>query len=155
MLFSRTHAGKVCWTLQVPGSRSFAFPNAGKVFRSLECDILHSPMPENSCPWRQARSPCRGQTSMAWRNVKCLIPGTGRLFRHLGMQKVSFQGPEEFSDMGECKKDPWVAGKMSLYQQWDCQSFVKEFSDGTLIWYAAHTKNDAINSGRVVDIELR
>jgi hypothetical protein len=40
---------------------------------------------------------------MAWRNVKCIIPGTGRLFRHLG--------PEEFSGMGECKKELWVAGK--------------------------------------------
>ncbi len=29
---------------------------------------------------------------MAGRNVKCLIPGTGRIFRHMGMQKVSFQG---------------------------------------------------------------
>jgi hypothetical protein len=37
---------------------------------------------------------------MAWRNVKYLIPGTGRLFRHLGMQKVSFQGPEKFLAMG-------------------------------------------------------
>jgi hypothetical protein len=29
---------------------------------------------------------------MAWRNVKCLIPGTGRLFGHLETQKVSFNG---------------------------------------------------------------
>jgi hypothetical protein len=42
--------------------------------------------------------------------VKCLIPGLG-LFRHLGMQKVSFQGPAEFSDTGECEKDQWEAGK--------------------------------------------
>jgi hypothetical protein len=69
---------------------------------------------------------------MAWRNVKCLIPGTGRLFWHLGMQKISFQRPEEFSDMGECKKNLWVAGKMSWYQQQDFQSLVKEFSDGKL-----------------------
>jgi hypothetical protein len=41
---------------------------------------------------------------MAGRNVKCLIPGTGRLFRHMGMQKFSFQVPEEFSDMGDVKK---------------------------------------------------
>ncbi len=60
------------------------------------------------------------------------IPGTGRLFRHLGMQKVSFQGPEEFSDLGECKKDLWVVGKMSWSQQRDCVSLVKEFSDGKL-----------------------
>jgi hypothetical protein len=50
---------------------------------------------------------------MAWKNVKCLIPGTGRLFRHLGMQKVFFQGLEELSDMGECEKDLWVARKIS------------------------------------------
>ncbi len=97
------------------GSRSSAFPNAGKVFWSPECDLLHPPMPENSGP--QARYPSRDQIFMAWRNVKCLIPGTGRLFQHLWTQKVSFQGPEKFSDMGECKKDIWVAGKMSWYQQ--------------------------------------
>jgi hypothetical protein len=48
--------------------------------------------------------------------VKCLISGTRRLFLHLGMQKVSFQGPKEFSDMGECEKDLWVAGKISTLQ---------------------------------------
>jgi hypothetical protein len=48
------------------------------------------------------------------------------------MQKVSFQGPKEFSDMGEGVKDLWVAGKMSRYQQWDCLSLVMEFSDGKL-----------------------
>jgi hypothetical protein len=42
------------------------------------------------------------------------------------MQKVSFQGPKEFSDMGECEKDLWVAGKMSQYQQ---RGFLS-FSDG-------------------------
>jgi hypothetical protein len=61
---------------------------------------------------------------MAWRNVKCLITGNGRLFPHLG--------PTEFSDMVECEKDLWVAGKMSWYQQRDCQSLVMEFSDGKL-----------------------
>jgi hypothetical protein len=30
------------------------------------------------------------------------------------MQKVSFQGPEEFSDMGECEKDLWGGGKNFL-----------------------------------------
>jgi hypothetical protein len=54
------------------------------------------------------------------------------LSRHLIMQKVTFQGPEEFSGMGECKKELWVAGKMSWYLQRDCQSLVKEFSDGKL-----------------------
>jgi hypothetical protein len=48
------------------------------------------------------------------------------------MQNVSFEGPEGFSDMGECKKDLWVAGKMSWYQQRDCQSLLMEFSDGKL-----------------------
>ena len=65
--------------------------------------------------------------------IRCVrIPGTRRLFRHLGMQKVFFQGPEEISDMGECEKDLWVAGKMSGHQQRDCQSLVVEFSDGKL-----------------------
>jgi hypothetical protein len=41
---------------------------------------------------------------MAWRSIKCLIPGTGRLFRHLGMQKVSFQRPEKFLAMGNVNK---------------------------------------------------
>jgi hypothetical protein len=45
-------------------------------------------MPENAGPWSQARSPSRGQNFMAWRNVKYLIPGTGRLFRH-GRRKKS------------------------------------------------------------------
>jgi hypothetical protein len=63
-----------------------------------------------------------------FRHGKCHIPGTRRLFRHLGMQK----GPEEFSDMGECEKDLWVAGKMFWYQQRDCPSVVIEFSDGKL-----------------------
>jgi hypothetical protein len=35
------------------------------------------------------------------------------------MQNVSFQGPEEFSDMGECEKDLLVVGKISWYQQRD------------------------------------
>jgi hypothetical protein len=69
---------------------------------------------------------------MAGRNVKSLIPGTGRLFRHLGLQKVSFEGPEEFSDMGECEKDLWVAGRITRHQQQDCHSLVMEFSSGKL-----------------------
>ncbi len=47
-------------------------------------------------------------------------------------KKVSFQEPVEFSDMGECEEDLWVAGKMSWYQQRNCQSLVMEFSDGKL-----------------------
>jgi hypothetical protein len=50
----------------------------------------------------------------------------------LGIQKVSFQGPEEFSDIGECEKDLWVAGKMSWYQQRNYLSLVMEFSDEKL-----------------------
>jgi hypothetical protein len=89
-------------------------------------------MLENSGPWSQARSPSRGKTCMAQRNVKCLIPGTGKLIQHLGMQKVSFQGPEEFSDMGECDKNLWVLEKMSRYQQRDCLSLEMEFSNEKL-----------------------
>jgi hypothetical protein len=60
-------------------------------------------MPENSAPWSQARAPSRGQLFLAWRNVKCLIPWTGRLFRHLGMRKVFFQGPVSFLTWGNEK----------------------------------------------------
>ena len=87
-----------------PWKETFCIPNAGKVFWSPEWDLLQSPMPENSGPWSQASSSSRGLTFMAWRHVKYLIPGTGRLFRHLGMQKVSLQGPEDFSDMENLKK---------------------------------------------------
>jgi hypothetical protein len=48
--FSLSHARKVFRTLHVPRRRPFAFPYAGKVFRSPECDLLHSPMPENFVP---------------------------------------------------------------------------------------------------------
>ncbi len=68
------------WEIPCPCRRSF--PDPGR-YR------LHSPIPENSGPWSQARSPSRGQTFTAWRNVKCLIPGTGRVFRHGGMCKRS------------------------------------------------------------------
>jgi hypothetical protein len=60
---------------------------------------------------------------MAWRNVKCLIPGTERLFRHLGMQKVycHCQGPEELSEMGNVnkiygwrEKCPGIAAELSI-----------------------------------------
>jgi hypothetical protein len=107
-------------------------PIAGKVFWSPKWNLLHFPMPGNSGLWSQARSSSRGQTFVAWRHVKCLIHGTGRLFGHLGMQTVSLQGPEDFSDMGECEKDVWVAGKIFWYQQRDFQSLVMEFSDGKL-----------------------
>jgi hypothetical protein len=90
LLFSRAHAGKVFRTLRVPGRRPFAFPNAGKVFRSPECDLLHSPMLENSGPWSQARSSSSG-VILLW---------------HGGMLNVSFWGPEEFSGIWECKRSP-------------------------------------------------
>ncbi len=42
------------------------------------------------------------------------------------------QGPEEFSDMGDCEKEQWVVGKISWNQQRDCQSLIMEFSGGKL-----------------------
>jgi hypothetical protein len=87
LLFSRPHAGKVFRTLQVPGRRLLAFPNAGK-FWSLELGKVSLQRPD----------------FYGMESVKCLIPGTGRLFRHMGMQKVSFQGPEEFSAMRNVNK---------------------------------------------------
>jgi hypothetical protein len=90
-----------------------------------------APMPgKSSGPWNETFD--MPPNFPALENVKCHILSTGRLFRHLGMQILSFQGPEEFSDMGECEKDLLVAGKMSWYQQRDCQSWVIEFSDGKL-----------------------
>jgi hypothetical protein len=71
--------------------------------------VAYFPMLESSGPWSQARYPFRGKTFMACRNKKCLIPGAGRLFRHLGMQKVFL----EFSGMEECENDLWMTGKMS------------------------------------------
>ncbi len=80
------------------GDLLHAFPNAGKIFRSLECYLLDSPMPENSGPWSQARSSSRGQTFMACMeackmshsedcktipasgNAKGLLAGTRRVF---------------------------------------------------------------------------
>jgi hypothetical protein len=39
-----------------------------------------------------------------WR-VPGLAPGT-RIYRYGGMQKVAFQGPEDFSSIWECKRSP-------------------------------------------------
>jgi hypothetical protein len=60
------------------------------LFKSLEADLLQSQMPDKSSSPRNATFyippgarpgvPPGGQTFMAWRNVKCLIPGTRRLF---------------------------------------------------------------------------
>ncbi len=114
-------------------------------------DLLHPQMPgKSSGPWNatfyipQCRKilvpwshgpglpPGARLLWHTWRHVKCLNLGTGRLLWRLGMQKVSLQGAEEFSDIGECEKDLWVAGKMSWYQQRDCQSLAMEFSGGKL-----------------------
>jgi hypothetical protein len=57
-----------------------------------------------------------------------------KTFPAFGNVNVSFQGPEEFSDMGECEKDlqyGWQK-KISWYQQRDYQSLVMEFSGGKL-----------------------
>jgi hypothetical protein len=102
-----------------PWKQTFCIPKCQK---SLPVILLHSPVLENSGPCSQARSPSCKMSHSRDRHT----------FLALGMQKVSFQGPEEFSDMGECEKDLWVAGKMSWYQQRDCQSLVMEFSDGKL-----------------------
>ncbi len=104
-------------------------------------------MLENFGPWSQARSPSRGRTWIAWRNVKCIIPGTGRLFQHLGMQKVSFQGTEEFPDMGECDKNLWVVEKMSRYQQRDGLSLVMEFSNEKLKQIGFFHSGDLFDKG--------
>ncbi len=65
-------------SLPVPGIRHFTFLPAIKVW-PLDGDLA----------WLQ------DQNFLAWENVKGRILGTGRLFRHLGMHKISFQGPEE------------------------------------------------------------
>jgi hypothetical protein len=89
------------------------------LFRPLEADLLHSQMPEKySRPW----------------NATCYIPHA-RKFWSLAPGQVSFQEPEDFLSFltcGNVKNDIWVGGKMSCYQQRDCQSLVKEFSDGKL-----------------------
>jgi hypothetical protein len=71
----------------------FSRAHARNVFRALEEDILHSPMPENSGPWSQARSPSQGpnfygmeeckmshsrdrKTFLALGNANSLLPGT-------------------------------------------------------------------------------
>jgi hypothetical protein len=44
-------------------------------------------------------------------NVKGRLPETGRFFRHGGMKKVSFHGPEDFSGIGKCKNNSLGGGK--------------------------------------------
>jgi hypothetical protein len=76
-------------------------------------------------------------------------------FLALGMQKVSFQGPEEFSDIGECEKDLWVAGRMSWYQQRHCNSLVMEFSDEKLKqkgFFSQCVKNNACKISVLVSL---
>ncbi len=56
--------------------------------------FLHVPMPENSS--------CFKVRSFTFLYAgKSLFSGTGRFFQHRGMEKVPFQGPEDFSGMGE------------------------------------------------------
>jgi hypothetical protein len=49
------------------------------------------------------------------------------------MQKISFQGPEEFSDKGECKKNYGWREKCLAINSGIYQSLLKEFSDGKLM----------------------
>ena len=58
--------------------------------------------------------------------------GDRKTFPAIGNAKCLLPGPEVFSDMGECEKDLLAAGKISWYQQRDCQSLVIEFLDGKL-----------------------
>ncbi len=70
-------------------------PHGRKFFWSLEGVLLHSQMPEKfSGPWNETFyiPPCH--KSLASGGRPCLAPGT-RISRHWGMQKASFQGPEE------------------------------------------------------------
>ncbi len=82
-------------------------PHGRKFFWSLERDLLHSQMPEKSSdPWNETFyiPPCH--KSLASGGRPCLAPGT-RISRHWGMQKASFQGPEESGRLfrhGDVKK---------------------------------------------------
>ena len=70
-------------------------PHGRKFFWSLEGDLLHSQMPEKSSgPWNETFyiPPCHKSLASGVR--PCLAPGT-RISRQWGMQKASFQGPEE------------------------------------------------------------
>jgi hypothetical protein len=70
-------------------------PHGRKIFWSLEGDLLHSQMPEKSSgPWNETFyiPPCHKSLASGVR--PCLAPGT-RISRQWGMQKASFQGPEE------------------------------------------------------------
>ena len=70
-------------------------PHGQKFFWSLEGDLLHSQMPgKSSGPWNETFyiPPCH--KSLASGGRPCLAPWT-RISRHWGMQKASFQGPEE------------------------------------------------------------
>jgi hypothetical protein len=102
VFFPRAHAGKVFRTLPIPGSRPFAFPKAGKIFGSPECDLLHSPMPENAWslepgqvslqePDFYGMEECKishyrdRKTVLAFVNAKGLLTGTQRVFCYGGM----------------------------------------------------------------------
>ncbi len=79
-------------TLQVPGRRPFAFLMLELVPRMRHFTVLHA---KKVWPWKETWPGSRDQNFPAWGNIKGHIPGTGRLFQHLGMQKICFQGPEE------------------------------------------------------------
>jgi hypothetical protein len=52
-----------------PWKQIFCIPKCRKSLPVPGMRPLHSPMPKNSGPWSQARSPFRGQTCMEWKNV--------------------------------------------------------------------------------------
>ncbi len=78
--FSCPHAGKVFWTLRVPGRKPFAFPNAGK-FCSLELGKVYLQRPDfygmEECKMSHSRD---RKTFPAFGNAKGLLPGTRRIF---------------------------------------------------------------------------
>jgi hypothetical protein len=76
---------------------------SSRFFGSLEGDLLHSPMPEILFHGaRQGLPP--GPDFYGMEECKMSHSRDRKTFRHLGMQKVSFQGPEEFSAMGNMNK---------------------------------------------------
>ncbi len=102
-------------SLPVPGMRHFTFLHAIKFWP------LVGPLAWLQGPAFSGMGECKRLHSRdrkpfpAFGIAKYLLPGTWRGFCH-----------------GECKKDLWMAGKIFWYQQRDCQSMVKECSDGKL-----------------------
>jgi hypothetical protein len=75
-----------------------------KLFGSLQGDLLHSQMPDKSSGPRNEKfyMPLCHNKSMAPGGRPGLAPGN-RIFRHWGMLKVAFRGPEDFSGIWECQ----------------------------------------------------